>query len=86
MELLKQAEAAAGDDAALRHRVQVAQLPLYYAFLMRWDSFRDDARSGGADWPLPDSIEPVYETFVTIAKAANARVANGNYAAPTPDP
>lgn len=71
LKLLEQAEKAAGDDEAIRHRVQVAQLPLYYTFLIRWDPLRDDAQTSGAAWPLGDVIEPVYEKFVTIAKAAN---------------
>jgi hypothetical protein len=69
LELLEQAEAAAGDDADLRHRVQVAQLPLLYTLLVRWDALRNDAETQGLPWPVEDNIQAVYERFMTIARA-----------------
>jgi len=69
MELLKQAEAAVGEDAALRQRVQVAELPLLYTFLLRWSALRQEAATQAATWPVDDDIKDLYERFLTIARA-----------------
>ena len=68
---LKAAEAAVQNDSDLRFRVQVAQLPLMYALMMRWDEMREEALAAGADWPMPDSIKDAYDHFVKIAKKKN---------------
>jgi len=65
---LKAAEEAVKDNPALRFRVQVAQLPVMYVFMMRWDEMRKKARAVGADWPMPDSIKTTYEQFLEVAK------------------
>ena len=67
---LKAAEAAVKDDPDLRFRVQVAQLPVMYTFMMRWDEMCDKA-AAPADWPMPQSIKTVYERFVKVAKKKN---------------
>lgn len=69
LKLLEKAEAVAGDDADVRHRVQVAELPLLYALLVRWDTLRKDAEAEAIPWPVEDSIQAVYERFMTIARA-----------------
>jgi hypothetical protein len=69
--LLQAAEADAGDDAALRQRVQVAQMPVLYAFMVRWDALRKEAADGGLPWPVDNSIRDVYKRFMTTAKAEN---------------
>jgi hypothetical protein len=66
---LRAAEAAAGGDADLRHRVQVAQLPVLYAFLVRWEPLRKEAAASGAPWPLPETIQAAYARFMEIAQA-----------------
>jgi hypothetical protein len=68
---LKAAEAAVQNDPALLLRVQVAELPVLYAFLMRWNDFREQAKNAGADWPLPPSIKDTYSQFLTIAQKKN---------------
>ena len=68
---LKAAEAAVGDNPELRFRVQVAQLPIMYTFMMRWDEMRKQAAGTGADWPMPDSIEKAFEHFTKVAKKKN---------------
>ena len=68
---LKAAEAAVRDDGDLRFRVQVAQLPVMYTFMMRWDEMRDKARAANADWPMPESIQDAYDDFVKVAKKKN---------------
>jgi hypothetical protein len=68
---LKAAEAAVQNDPALLLRVQVAELPVLYTFLMRWNDFREQAKNAGADWPLPPSIKDTYSQFLTIAQKKN---------------
>ncbi|HIJ53230.1 MAG TPA: DUF4838 domain-containing protein [Planctomycetes bacterium] len=68
---LKAAEEAVKDNPALRFRVQVAQLPVMYVFMMRWDEMRKKARAAGLDWPMPDSIKTTYEQFLEVAKKKN---------------
>ena len=65
---LKAAEAAAGDDADLRFRVQVAQLPVMYALMMRWDHFKARAEAAKAPWPMEESIREVHKRFVAVAR------------------
>ena len=68
---LKAAEAAVEDNPELRFRVQVAQLPVMYTFMMRWDEMRKKAEESGADWPMPESIQDAFEDFMKIAKKKN---------------
>ena len=65
---LEAAEAAVQDDPELRFRVQVAQLPVMYTFMMRWDEMRQVCEAAGADWPMPDSIKEAFDNFMKIAK------------------
>ena len=68
---LAAAEAAVQDDPDLRFRVQVAQLPVMYTFMMRWDEMREKAKVSGAAWPMPESIKTAYEQFMKVAKKKN---------------
>jgi len=68
---LKAAEAAVQDNPELRFRVQVAQLPVMYTFLMRWNEMRDAAKAANADWPMLQSAKDTYDLFLTIAKKKN---------------
>jgi len=68
---LKAAEQAVRDDPELRFRVQVAQLPVLYVFMMRWDEMREMAQKAGADWPMPDSIRDAFKHFMKVAKKKN---------------
>jgi len=68
---LKAAEEAVQDNLELRFRVQVAQLPVMYTFMMRWDEMREKAEVSGADWPMPESIQDTFEQFMKIAKKKN---------------
>jgi hypothetical protein len=65
---LQAAEAAVKSDPERQFRVQVAQLPVLYTFMMRWNEMREAARTAGADWPLPASIQETYDRFLTIAQ------------------
>jgi len=68
---LKAAEQAVADTPDLRFRVQVAQLPTLYAFMMRWKDMREAAKTAGAEWPMSDSIQATYDQFMAIAKKKN---------------
>jgi len=68
---LKAAEEAVKNNPALHFRVQVAQLPVMYVFMMRWDEMRDKAIASSADWPMPNTIKETYERFLEVAKRKN---------------
>lgn len=68
---LEAAKRAVADDPDLRFRVQVAQLPVMYTFMMRWSEMREAAKTAGAEWPIPDSIQATYEQFLTVARRKN---------------
>jgi hypothetical protein len=70
-ERLKAAEDAVMGNPDLRFRVQVAQLPIMYTFMMRWDDMRQASKAAGADWPMPESIQTTYENFIEVAKKNN---------------
>jgi hypothetical protein len=70
-EHLKAAEEAAKDNPELHFRVQVAQLPVMYVFMMRWDELRKKAQETSADWPMKDTIKETYERFLEVAKRKN---------------
>ncbi len=65
---LQAAEQSVANNPQLRFRVQCAQLPVMYAFMMCWENLREKVTSLGAAWPLPESIEQVYNDFVQIAR------------------
>ncbi len=65
---LEAAEQAVRDDPDLLFRVEVAQLPVMYVFMMRWAEMRSAAEASGADWPMPEDIDDVYKRFVRIAE------------------
>jgi len=68
---LKAAETAVQDNPELRFRVQVAQLPVMYTFMTRWDEMRGKAEESGSDWPMPETIQRAFEEFMEIAKKKN---------------
>jgi hypothetical protein len=70
-ENLKAAEEAAKDNPALHFRIQVAQLPVMYVFMMRWDEMREKAQAASADWPMTNTIKETYERFLEVAKRKN---------------
>jgi len=68
---LKAAEQAVADNPDLRFRVQVAQMPTLYTFIMRWKSMQEAAKAANAEWPMPDTVQGAYDQFMTIAKQKN---------------
>ncbi len=67
-EKLKAAEAAVRDNPELRFRVQVAQMPIMYVFIMRWNEMRKACKTADADWPMAESIKATFEQFTEVAK------------------
>ncbi len=65
------AEEQVKDDPELRFRVQVAQLPVMYTFMMRWTEMREAAKAANAEWPMPESIRSAYDRFMEIAGKKN---------------
>ncbi len=65
------AEEQVKDNPELRFRVQVAQLPVMYTFMMRWAEMRGAATAANAEWPMPESIHNAYDRFMEIAKKKN---------------
>jgi hypothetical protein len=65
------AEEQVKDDPVLQFRVQVAQLPVMYSFMMRWTEMREAAKAANAEWPMPESIRSAYDRFMEIARKKN---------------
>ncbi len=65
------AEEQVKDNPELRFRVQVAQLPVMYTFMMRWTELREAAKAVNAEWPMPESIRSAYDRFMEIAGKKN---------------
>jgi hypothetical protein len=49
----------------------VAELPILYTFVLRWNDMRAAAKAAGADWPMLSSAQDTYDQFLTIAKKKN---------------
>ena len=65
---LAAAEAAVAAHPELRFRVRVAQLPVLYTFLMRWNELGGAARAAASPWPLPESPADVFDGFLDVAR------------------
>ncbi len=70
-EQLKAAEGTVMSNPELRFRVQVAQLPVMYTFMMRWNEMAKHAATVMEVWPVPAPIEATYEQFKQIAEKKN---------------
>lgn len=68
-EHLKKAEQAAADNADLRLRVQTAQLPVLYTFIIQWDRLRNEADAAKLAWPVAQTQQEVYDQFMRTAEA-----------------
>jgi hypothetical protein len=68
---LKAAETAVQDNPEILFRVQVAQLPVMYTFMTRWDQMRKNAEEIGAEWPIQKTIQGTFNEFMEIAKKKN---------------
>jgi hypothetical protein len=66
-----EAEVTTANDLNLQFHVQVAQLPVMYTFLVRWNEMREAAKAANADWPMPQTAQDTYDQFLTVAKRKN---------------
>ena len=73
---LKAAETAVADSPDLRFRVHVAQLPVMYTFIVRWNDMREAAKAANANWPMPQTAQETRDQFMTIAKKKNVTRVN----------
>ncbi len=71
MGILKKAEQAVQSDPELLFRVQVAELPILYALILRWDDMMYQAQQAKTDWPFAKAIDQVFEEFKVIAQKKN---------------
>jgi len=65
---LKAAEETVKDNAELLGRVNVAQMPMLYAFLIKWEDLRKQASKQGVDWPFANDPKVVLNELKTTAK------------------
>ena len=65
---LQEAGKAVEHDQALRLRVRIAQLPVRYIFLMRFDSLRKEAEAAHIVWPMPATSQLLHEHIKAVAR------------------
>ena len=65
---LKAAEDAVAGDPVLLHRAKVAQMPMQYAFMIRWQDLRTEATKKEIAWPLGEDPQAVLADYKTLAK------------------
>jgi hypothetical protein len=66
---LQAAERAAAGSPAFLKRVKLAQMPVMYAFMIRWADLRKQAAALSALWPLPDDPYQVLADFKARAES-----------------
>jgi len=64
---MQRAAAAVSGDADLTRRVRAAQMPLMYAYMVRWSEMRDKARAQMADWPVGEDPYALLADYKTRA-------------------
>ena len=68
---LAAAEQAVKNDPDLLFRVQCAQMPILYTFLMRWNDFQAAAQASDFPWPLAQTPQAVFDEFAARFEANN---------------
>ena len=64
---MQAAERVVADSPALLKRVKLAQMPIMYAFMIRWADLRKQAVAQHALWPMPDDPQQVLADFKSRA-------------------
>lgn len=67
LRLFAEAEQAVAGQAEMIRRVQIARMPVIYAFLVRWDLLRKEAADSRMPWPVSDEIRVVHKWFLKLA-------------------
>jgi hypothetical protein len=65
--LWEKAERAVQADPDLRWRVQIARLPLWYAWLVNWERLRQECEEAGAKWAMPLSKRELAQKWLQLA-------------------
>ena len=65
---LQAAERAVADSPELLKRVRLAQMPVMYAFMIRWADLQKQAAKQHADWPMPADPHQVLADFKARAE------------------
>jgi len=65
--LWEKAERAVQNDPDLRWRVQLARLPVWYAWLVNWDKLRQECEQTGAKWAMPLSRKELAQKWLHLA-------------------
>jgi hypothetical protein len=65
--LWNKAESAVKGEPELLWRVRQGRLSVWYAWLVRWEALRKEARAGSAVWPMDDSRKALAQKWLTIA-------------------
>ncbi len=64
---MQEAEKAVAADPVLVRRVKLAQMPMMYAFMIRWADLQKQAAERHAAWPMADDPQQVLAEFKTRA-------------------
>jgi hypothetical protein len=67
--ILKRGENEARKNSVFLGRIRLAQLPIVYVVLTRWDTFREVARERGLTWPWPPSRRELLDRFLETARS-----------------
>lgn len=65
--IMKKAEAAAAGNPDLIWRVRQARLPIWYAWLARWEHLRRECLINGGEWPVPLSRKALADQWLAVA-------------------
>jgi hypothetical protein len=63
------AEATVAEDPDRLVRVRIAQLPMMFVFLARWDELKYTASCRGIAWPLPEDRNHFYQKFLSVVES-----------------
>ncbi len=65
---IEAAREAVKDDITFSFRVRAERMSVMYVFMMRWEEFRRQAKTTGAEWPMWESIDDAFAEFKWLAK------------------
>ncbi|MFQ5461988.1 MAG: DUF4838 domain-containing protein, partial [Phycisphaerae bacterium] len=71
LRLFAEAQQAVSDQPEPATRVRIATMPVIYAFLVRWDSLKQQAAETDTPWPISEDIQAVHKQFIELAALGN---------------
>jgi hypothetical protein len=69
--LLKKAEKSVKGKLTYSRRVRLAQLPVLYVVITRWEELTKEASEQKASWPWPKERQELLDWFLKVARAEN---------------